>query len=136
MRRIAAFIVAPLAVPLLTVLYLRLPMDNGAFGPASIVSALVAYAGAFIFGVPLYRFLLARRLTAFWIAAFAGFIIGTAMMYVFFALLTRGSISSISAYPEVHWDAVRYGGIAGIVVGIILWLIARPDSEAQRSSSG
>jgi hypothetical protein len=108
MRTMAAFYVAPLAVPLITAVYLA--SHGGPEGVEStvvVVSALVAYAGTFVFGVPLYLFLRARNLTAFWIAPVFGFIVGAIVMF----LLVGRDVSPAN---------LQFGGLCGAVVGTIL----------------
>jgi hypothetical protein len=135
-RTAIAFLVAPLAVPLLAALYLRTSLDDFGTGLALVFSAAVAYAGSFVLGLPIYRFLCARKLTAFWIAPVVGFIAGAAMMYATHALiaLMLGGMSSVVSEigdPRAFSDAVRLGGASGAAVGMILWLIARPDRWAK-----
>jgi hypothetical protein len=91
---------------------------------ALVVSWFVGYVGAFALGLPLYRYLQARNLTAFWIAPIVGFIIGVMMWCATCALF--GSLN----LPE----ALKCGGLAGAVVGTILWLIARPDRQIQATA--
>ncbi len=119
MRTMAAFYVAPLAVPLITALYLASRGGpEGVEATVVVVSALVAYAGTFALGVPLYLFLRVRNLTAFWIAPVFGFIVGAIVMF----LLVGRDVSPAN---------LQFGGLCGAVVGTILWLIARPDRRAQ-----
>jgi hypothetical protein len=85
----------------------------------------------------MYRYLLARKLTAFWIAPMVGFIAGTIMMYVvyvLFALALGYSLSTTTsdiADSAALRDALRFGGTSGAAVGAILWLIARPNRPTQ-----
>lgn len=141
-RDAIAFLVAPLVVPLLllAVLYLGPQPTDSFFGIALFVSAFIAYAGIFIFGVPIYEFLRARKLTAFWIAPAAGVIVGAIMMYVFFALLRLFFGASISdmlsdfGRPDLLLFSLGFGAPAGAAVGATLWLIARPDRRTDRQS--
>ena len=132
-----AFLVAPFAVPLIVAMLVpaRGPQDTAA-AIAVAVSAFVSYFGAFIFGVPGYLFLRARQLTAFWIAPVAGFIAGTMMLFVFFALLglSLGNRGSGLADPNLLSIALKATGPLGALVGTIIWLIARPDRPRRRQS--
>ena len=144
MRDAIAFLVAPLVVPLLllTVLYLSPPPTDSFFGIDLFVSAFIAYAGTFMFGVPIYEFLRARKLTAFWIAPAAGVVAGAIMMCVFFALLGLFFGTSISdmlsefGRPDLLLFSLGFGAPAGAAVGATLWLIARPDRRTHRQSYG
>ncbi len=135
-RTLLAFVVAPLVVPLISTVYFRVRLANMAFPYTFITSTLVAYLGSLAFGLPIYRFLRARKLTAFWIAPVAGFIAGAMMWYVFlalFGLLFGYSISYVLSglgSRELP-DALRLGGISGASVGTIFWLLARPDRQTQ-----
>ena len=86
MKRTA--LVAPLVVPLIMAVYamymvhveINRPgwhtLDTGAVLQAiawvAFFPAIYAYVGVILFGVPAYRFLTARKLTAFWIAPVVG----------------------------------------------------------------
>ena len=141
-RNAIAFLVAPLVVPLLllTVLYLSPSPTGSFFGIALFVSGFIAYVGTFVFGVPLYEFLRARKLTAFWIAPAAGVVVGATMMYVFFVLVGLFFGSRISdmlsefGRPDLLLFSLGFGAPAGAAVGAILWLIARPDRRTHRQS--
>jgi hypothetical protein len=129
-RTLIAFYVAPLAVSLILLVH---PAPLVQYQDAVGFGVVVAYVGTFMLGMPIYIFLCARQLTAFWIAPIVGFAIGMVMWYVFFfllALFLNATISSIVADSfdgRVFLEALRIGGPAGAVVGIVLWLIARPD---------
>lgn len=137
-----AFLVAPFAVPLIVALSVPASgLHNTAAAAAVGVSALVSYFGAFVFGVPTYLFLRARKLTAFWIAPVAGFMAGAVMWYLVLALfglsLGSSSIGSALSDPNLLSIALSRIGPLGALVGAILWLIARPDLRThQHSPSG
>lgn len=133
-RPAIAFLVAPLAVPILLVPYLNSLMPAQFwFVVALCFSAITAYAGTFLFGIPAYLFLQARKWTAFWIAPVLGFIAAGLAWTAFAALfgLSLGSdlsgvkrvLSNVSGLRDVLWPF----GPLGAVVGSLLWLIARPD---------
>lgn len=127
MRTLIAFLVAPLVVPLIMAVYamymvhveINRPgwhtLDTGAVLQAiawvAFFPAIYAYVGVILFGVPAYRFLTARKLTAFWIAPVVGFLSGGTVMLPMFGAI----------------PAVLIGGPLGAVVGTVLWLIDRPD---------
>lgn len=65
-----AFLVAPLATPVITAWGLRPSLDDLGAGIELVVSAFAAYVGVFVLGLPMYRYLQARKLTAFWLPGF------------------------------------------------------------------
>jgi hypothetical protein len=91
-----AFYVAPLAVPLILLVH---PASMAQHGYIPVFGLIIAYPSAFMLGMPIYLFLCARRLTAFWIAPIAGFAIGAILMCVGFFLhrfpLTPASLPSL-----------------------------------------
>jgi hypothetical protein len=135
-RSIIAFLVAPLAAPVLLIPYVRsMTTTSTWFVFALIISAIMAYAGVFIFGVPAYFFLRTRSWTALWIAPLVGFLIGALMWLVFgaiFALVLDEGISGVRLVltdPATLRGVIWPGGIIGAAIGIILRLIARPDQQ-------
>lgn len=98
---------------------LRWPSDDIAFGLTLAVSLFVAYAGTFVFGLPLYFFLRARQITSFVVAPAFGLIIG--------ALATW-----LVAGRYLTPDFLQFGGLSGAAVGAVLWLIARPGRRTQQ----
>jgi hypothetical protein len=124
-RTPVAFLVAPVAVPLVAPWLFAPWLAEINLGLALAVSWFVGYVGAFALGLPIYRYLLARKLTAFWIAPLVGFVIGAIMWCATFALF--GWTLNL---PE----ALAGGGLVGALVGTILWLIARPDRQIQATA--
>jgi hypothetical protein len=62
-RSVIAFLVAPLAAPVLLIPYIRsMTTTSTLFVFALIISAVIAYAGVFIFGVPAYLLIRTRGL--------------------------------------------------------------------------
>ena len=115
MRTMIAFYVAPLAVPLIFAVYLASTSPPGEdFSTYVVVSAIVAYAGTFVLGVPLYLFLRSQNASAFLIAPVFGFVAGALVMFV---MLGR----------DMSSGNLLFGCLSGAAVGAILWLIARPD---------
>lgn len=82
-------------------------------------------------------FLRARTWTGFWIAPVLGFIAGLLAYCVFivlFGLSLGNSLSSVMAgFSNVSGlrDLLWPIGPEGVVVGSLLWLIARPDRAAR-----
>lgn len=134
LRVIVAFFLAPAIAPLIVIVYL---LDEG--GPpdvaviASFIAACVAYAGSLIAGIPLYRFLRARKWTYLWVAAVLGYLVGVFAWFALFAILTFDETMSIlirtiegrESLSELVWP----GGPLGFAVGVVMWLIARPDLD-------
>lgn len=134
-----AFLVAPFAVPLIVALSVPASGSHNTAAAAAVgVSALVSYFGAFVFGIPTYLLLRARKLTAFWIAPVAGFMAGAVMWYLVLALLGlslgSSSIGSALSDPSLLSNALGRIGPLGALVGTILWLIARPDLRTHQNS--
>jgi hypothetical protein len=98
-----------------------------------VVGAGLTYVFSFMFGIPIYCFLRARRLTDFWIAPVTGAVLALIIWYAFAALLAI-SLSPLSylpsrlSEPEVAQTALFFM-LSGAIVGTILWLIARPDRQ-------
>jgi hypothetical protein len=134
-RGIIAFFIAPLAAPL--VVYLVAQADNSPTTLFVGIALTVSYIGTVAFGLPLYRLLQKERLTHFGLAALGGFVIGLATMYLVDALFMAGLghgpayiAAQLGRSDVFTWD-VRFGGLSGLAVGVVLWLIARPDRQPQ-----
>jgi hypothetical protein len=133
-----AFVIAPLVVPLSLLPWLL----TGNVAPnwiltTMIIGAVVGYVGTFVFGTPVYLLLKVRGYTALWIAIAAGFAIGD-LMWLFFSVIfalsldegaagVRFALSDPPTLGGVFWP----GGVLGAAVGLVFWLIARPNSQAQ-----
>jgi hypothetical protein len=133
-RKLIAFLVAPLVVPVLMFPYLDgLTTTSFWLGFALAISVIITYVGTVVLGVPGYMLLRGRNWTSLWIAPLLGFAIGAFMWLVFhtaFVLLLDQGMSGVRsalANPSTWEGALWPGGIAGAVVGATLWLIARPD---------
>ncbi len=131
-RSWVAFVIAPLAVPVIASLTARyFDATQDWLNVIVSISLMAGYLGTFLIGLPLYLLLRAFNLTAFWLAPAIGFVVGFAMTYLV-AL-------SLGVEPEMvrsgFWSrtlfgaAIQFGGPAGAVVGALLWLIARPDRQ-------
>ena len=132
-----AFLVAPLAVPFLLTALLQPPPGVVQYWlwPVQFYSAVVAYAGVVIFGVPIFLLLRKRKLTAFWISPLAGFMVGAIMIYILVAIPL--GVRAVLGDHEMFAFAIKFAATPGAVVGAILWVIARPDLRAdQHSPSG
>jgi Zn-dependent protease with chaperone function len=125
-----AFLVAPVAVPILAVVFLQPPLHDIGVAFIIVVSWFVAYVGVFVFGLPVYRFMLARNATTFWIAPAVGFVVGAIMYWVTLALVGLMFGAKDLGRPDDISDALKLGGVAGAAVGAVLWVIARPDLRA------
>jgi hypothetical protein len=133
-RSTLAFILAPLAVPLLLLPWLLAGHLAVKWTiTAMIIAALITYAGVVALGIPTYSFLRARGFTTVWIAGIAGFLIGAVMWLVFSVLfpisLGQGvsgawlALTDFKSLSGIIWP----GGVSGLVVGVLFWMIARPD---------
>jgi hypothetical protein len=87
---------------------------------------VMAYAGTFLLGRPLYALLRALKLTAFWLAPTAGIFVGFVVVYIFFLVINIKDPGGVS-------DAMRYGAPPGAAIGALLWWIGRPDLEGASS---
>ena len=138
-----AFGVAPLAFPAITFLLVAL---TGPWPGALLLAAWAAvsavpwsYLGTLLVGVPVYRFLCARNLTAFWMAPVAGFIAGTAVTIFFYFLvmvtlfLHLSPIDKDTTVFALLPGSFLIGGLPGATIGTIVWLIARPDRPTTES---
>jgi hypothetical protein len=135
-RTVIAFLVGPLAAPLLLIPYIHSMATTPTwFVFALMISAVVAYAGAFIFGIPAYVVLRSRHWTALWIACLLGAVVGMIMWLTFSAafalLLDEGMLGVRLALtdPSTLQGAIWPGAVVGTVVAAVLWIIARPDLQ-------
>jgi hypothetical protein len=132
-RTVLAFIAAPLIVPIILVPYFAAKAPNiGVLFPL-IMSTFVSYIGVFMFGLPAYLLLRTNHLTSFLISIPLGFAIGGVMLFISNAILAllldqgisgiREALANTGTLSYVLWPF----GPLGALVGIVLWLIARPD---------
>lgn len=134
-RQVFAFCVAPLGYPVTLILLLALD----GWTPSALASLLwvylpTSYIATLLVGIPLYRFLLARNMTAFWVAPLVGFIVGAGLNTFVFLLLMVGlginlPLRDGSLFRTIV-GLIQTGGLCGTTVGAVLWLIARPDRIA------
>jgi hypothetical protein len=145
-RSVIAFLVAPLWVPLLVTPYCYLFVfphaEQGRWVVISaILSAIFSYGGTVLLGVPIFSILRARNLTASWIAIAIGFVIGAVVFEVFLVLLGLSLYGgnfklAMKTFYETILDPIKlmflvWPGSLGGIVGITLWLIARPDRSRE-----
>jgi hypothetical protein len=136
-KRAVAFLVAPLTVPVLGLPYVLSLMTGTTWIVLGIVVAtILAYVGVLVIGAPLLMFLWGRQRTALWVTSVAGGVGGMLTWTIFGALFpllldqgfsgVRRALTVSNMLNGVIWP----GGVLGVVVGIVLWLIARPDKES------
>jgi hypothetical protein len=133
-RTLIAFLVAPLVVPALLVLYPRELSSTNFKDPLFVVpGAIIAYMAVWMLGGPVYLFLRARHWTGFWVSPIVGFAFGAVMWLVVgmaFSLMLGHSLAgsfSLVADPGFSGGMLWPAGIAGAATGAVLWRIARPD---------
>lgn len=138
LRFAIAFLVAPFAIP---AIYFRLWELRPMFLelPALFLYTTMAYAGTFLFGIPIYLFLYARKWTAFWLAPIAGFVvagltwclIGIVMVSVF----GRRLLDDPGYLYWLRYVVWPYGPV-GALVASSLWVMARLERAGSRRGSG
>lgn len=144
-----AFVIAPLWVPFLlaifwTVEWFRAP---GLKTPAVFTIFLgffLSYGGTILLGWPAFQFLRSRKWTSPWIAVLLGFVIAIAtysgFLFLFGLILgfeVGESVSFVASMIAAGWLGEPPAssvlalviGPTGMLVGITLWLIARPDRD-------
>jgi hypothetical protein len=132
-RAVIAFLVAPLVVPILTTIELRELLSHPEMaGLMLLFSTFTAYMSTFVFGIPTYLFLRARRWTAFRLAPVLGFVAGGLAWWLCKSVPVTGSTFHFDPDPSLLRSVLWPFGPLGAVVGSLLWLIARPDRPAIR----
>src|SRR5262245_18094011 len=140
-RHVAAFVLAPLIVPLL-MSALAIPIlreEPSLYWRVLIIAATVSYTGLILVGAPAYVGFRSVGWTAFWIAPLVGFVVGViiaiGLIALFLAAARSGTLNYIlgtnveisSTTDEGPPWALIVPGVIGAVVGTALWLIGRPD---------
>jgi hypothetical protein len=145
-RHVAAFLLAPLTVPLLmSVLALQILREvPSLYWFGLLIASVVSYGGALLVGAPAYVTLRSCGWTAFWLApvigSMAGMMMAIALVVIFPLAQESGILTSLVqmfAYGA-HWgeifitkpgpaEALLGPGILGVLVGTVLWFIGRPD---------
>jgi hypothetical protein len=129
LRTMVAFLVTPLAVPIALLPYLLFGQRAGWPTSGLILMTIISYIGLLGFGVPTFVLLIERGWTAFWLAPLCGFAFGVVTWLASLVVVavvfsyTLADVFTWSALAEALWP----GGGAGVVSGVIFWLIARPD---------
>lgn len=138
-RTALAFAIAPLWVPVLLGGGVWLVKDNVQTVPlVTMVSVLFSYGGTYLIGAPTFLFLRSRGYTAHWLAVVIGFAVGALTYFLFlflFSLALGNSVEfTLSTFQTMfaEWSpnnliTVGVPGLLGALVGITLWVIARPD---------
>ena len=132
---ISALLLAPLAVPITLLPFLI----YGNMVPfwiliSLILSALVSYAGTLLLGLPVLLILWGRGYTACWISIVVGLIVGPIMMMLFTILLVsslgqgKQGIRLAISDPHTLIGYLWFGGILGVIVSALFWLIAKPEN--------
>jgi hypothetical protein len=145
-RSAAAFILAPLCVPLTVAPFASLflfpdPAQTPWVVITTIISAIFTYLGVFVLGLPAFLFLRSRGWTDLWVAAIAGFLIGIVTWIAFMICLVlflgeglRGIGQALLDATPAHLTVILLPGSLGTVIGTSLWLIARPDRQVGRDA--
>jgi hypothetical protein len=123
-----AFLVAPLAVPLLLTAVFFVPGASRTSLDVlvGLVVVIATYAGTFLVGLPAYLFLRKRRWTAFWVAPIVRFAVATATWFGLVTLVPLPylpRLTQLATLLNALWPIGPIGGITGA----LLWFIARPD---------
>jgi len=129
-KLIVAFLIAPLAIPSIAFrLWEMRPLSVPELA-AIFLNSVVTYAGIFLFGIPAYLFLRARKWTTFWAAAIAGFIVAGLTCWLL-GIVTSflGGWDLLDVHVHLAW--LRFAlwpcGPLGALVATLLWIVTRPD---------
>src|ERR1700722_1899705 len=143
-RTIMAFAFAPLWGTAATAgfAYYAFPYPEQPHWIVIVIGTIFVYAGTWILGIPAYRFLLFRHQTSPWIAVALGFADGCVTWAVFlfvfaFSLLLMTHSHPLGDSSAVAWHELTTNsvlclsflpvGALGSIIGLTIWLIARPD---------
>jgi hypothetical protein len=133
-RVLLAFLAAPLSVSVVLVLVVVLLRGGDLYQPwlgyPVILGTLLAYGPGLLLAIPIYRFLMRRRWTAFWIAPVVGFAVGAMVWLVGTSLI----FDLRTAFTAMKYGAPLVGGLLGALFAAVLWLIARPDRQVVSSA--
>jgi hypothetical protein len=138
LRVVIAFLVAPLACPLIFYLYVVTALPPGPDHPSYYQnlflfvvggSTLGVYFYVIVLGIPIYLSMRHYNLTSFWLAPLVGYIAGAV------SILLIGMPRPFSN-PELTALALKGCGPIGAVVCTIFWLIARPDLRSHDAKRG
>jgi hypothetical protein len=89
--------------------------------------AVISYLCVLFLWVPAYRLLISEGLTSFRFAPVAGCVCGLAAILVSVVISSdrKPTVGDVSAAPI--WELFIIGGVVGAAVGMVFWVIARPD---------
>jgi hypothetical protein len=134
-RCFTAFFYAPLVVPLALICWLA-STSNGL--PASIAPFLVilataiGYVGTILFGLPVYLAMRSSGMTSFLYAPIFGGFMGLLACFVGLAVFGFPHSGRTHTISSDNYSFILVCAGIGIAVGIVLWLIARPDLPMKR----
>jgi hypothetical protein len=122
-RTLKAFFFAPLLPALIPA---GLTYFNGVYEPVSmfLFFCFVSYVLQAV-GVPAYWLLARNKMHRLWIYVLLGF--STLALLFVFLMLRRHTAEGYT--PADYWMAIT-PGIYGALVGLMFWLLARPDKSA------
>lgn len=134
-RPLVAFLFAPawLFAVLVPVLYAWLFRGEAAMATLWLLLVMIfVYGGMALLGLPAYRFLSRRGITAWWGAAATGFAAG-ALTWIAFVICSalphdhslRLILANLRGFGSLL--VIMANGILGLGIGAAFWLIARPD---------
>ena len=132
-RAPVAFLVAPLAAPVIVGVLGMVESPNFVFQSPDVLAAILAMTWSvacvitLFVGLPLYLILRRLRWTSFWIAPVAGCVVP----FVVFLIILFSPALFREPPPA---SAVMLVALCGAAVGALLWLIARPDRDVATSS--
>lgn len=133
MLRIAiAFLLAPLWVPLACAVMPILWGERPSLNPIIYAGFLIGYGATFCIGRPLLSDLSQRGFNKPYHALLSGILSSIAVYLIISTILVFIFTSSISRALRDHFTLdgmilIFYAGTVGALVGITVWLIARPD---------
>ena len=137
-RPILAFAIAPLWVRLVVAPYAAVFLFPYAAQVhwvviTAFISAFFSYLGTFAIGRPAYCVLRARQVSSIWVGIGLGFVTGGAMSLVFllcFGLFLGSRVTDMVNRFLADWLqhllVLVVTGTLGVLVGVTVWLIARP----------
>lgn len=117
------------------------PGHGGMLALVGLVSALFAYLGTLLFGLPTYRYVQKRRWTSPLTAALIGFMTG-ALTWIVFLLafgLILGNSWALTVKLLTHGSVEKNivdnlsPALLGALVGLTAWFIIRPRKGEGRS---
>jgi hypothetical protein len=135
-RPILALLTAPLWVPVIFVaaMIVEQPPAESPVVEMTIVFALFAYAGAALFGIPAYLLLRRSSRALLGAAIGLGFVAGAVTWGALLIVLEWGpAMTSLSPWEQ---QMFLPAGAVGSLVGVTLWLIARPRASHRLAPQG